>query len=70
MIQEARPWLVDFHAAAALNSFPVFWVLPIGLFQVVSASGDLSFPLGLLLVFSTFWGLSFLPGLFLGFSAS
>ena len=46
MIQEARPWLVDFHVAAALDSFPVFWVLLLGLFLVVSASGDLSFALG------------------------
>ena len=51
MIQEARPWLVDFHVAAALDSFPVFWVLPLGIFLVVSASWDLSFPLGFL-VFS------------------
>ena len=43
MIEEARPWLVDFHAAAALGSFPVFWVLLLGLFLVVSASWDLSF---------------------------
>ena len=51
MIQEAR-WLVDFHAAAALDSFPVLWVLPLGLFLVVSASWNLSFLLGLFLVFS------------------
>ena len=42
MIQEARPWLVDFHAAAALDSFPVFWVFALG-FLVVSASWDLDF---------------------------
>ena len=42
MIQEARPWLVDFHAAAALDSFPVFWVFALG-FLVVSASWDLGF---------------------------
>ena len=42
-IQEARPWLVDFHAAAAFNSFPVFWVLLLGLFLLVSGSWDLSF---------------------------
>ena len=70
MIQEARPWLVDFHAVAALDSFPVFWVLPFGLFLVVSASWDLSFLLGLLLVFSASWDLSFLLGLFPVFSAS
>ena len=52
MIQEARPWLVDFHAAAALDSFPVFWVLPLGLSLVVSASWDLSFILELFMVFS------------------
>ena len=52
MIQEARPWLVDFHAAAALDSFPVFWVLPLGLFLVVPASWEMSFLLGLFLVFS------------------
>ena len=70
MIPEARPWLVDFHAAAALDSFPVFWVLPLGLFLVVSASWDLSVLLELLLVFSASWDLSFLLGLFLFFSAS
>ena len=51
MIQEARPWLVDFHVAAALDNFPVFWVLPLGIFLVVSASWDPRFLLGLLLVF-------------------
>ena len=30
MIQEARPWLVDFHAAAALDGFPVLWVFSLG----------------------------------------
>ena len=43
MIQEARPRLVGFHAAAALDSFPVFWVLLLGVFPVVSASWDLRF---------------------------
>ena len=43
MIQEPRPWLVDFHAVVAFDSFPVFWVLLLGLFLVVSASWDLSF---------------------------
>ena len=38
MIQEARPWLVDFHAATALDSFPVVWVFLLGLFLVFSAS--------------------------------
>ena len=68
MIQEARPWLVDFHAAAALDSFPVFWVLLLGLFLVFFCV--LSFHLGLLLVFSASWDLSFLLGLFLVSSAS
>ena len=52
MIQQPRPWLVDFNVAAALDSFPVFWVLALGLSLVVSASWDLAFLLGLLLVFS------------------
>ena len=43
MIHYERPCFVDFHAAAALDSFPVFWDLPLGLFQVVSASRDLGF---------------------------
>ena len=43
MIQEARPWLVNVHAAAALDSFPVFRVFLLGLFLVVSASWDLAF---------------------------
>ena len=34
---EAWPWLVDFHAAAALDSFPFFWVLLLGLLLVLSA---------------------------------
>ena len=33
MIQEARPWLVNFPAAAAFNRFPVFWVILVGLFS-------------------------------------
>ena len=70
MIQEARPWLVDFHIAAALDSFPVFWVVPIGLYLVVSASWDLAFLLGLLLVFSASWDLSSVLGLSLVLSAS
>ena len=37
MIREARPWLGDFRAAVALDSFPVFWVLLLDLFLVVSA---------------------------------
>ena len=46
MIQEARPWLVDFYAAAVLDSFLVFWVFPWvdpGVFCVFSSS---SFSLG------------------------
>ena len=70
IIQEARSWLVDFHVAAVLDSFPVFWVLPLGIFLVVSASWDLSFLLGLLPLFSASWDLSFLIELFLVFSAS
>ena len=41
MIQEARPWLVDFHATAALDSFPSFWVFLLELVLVFSASCDL-----------------------------
>ena len=52
MIQEVRPCLVDSHVTAALDSFPILWILPLGLFLVVSASWDLSFLLGLLLVLS------------------
>ena len=33
---EARPWLVDFHAAAALKSFRLFWVFLLGLFLAFS----------------------------------
>ena len=54
MIQEVRPWLVVFHAAATLDSFPVFWVLLLGLFLVVSASWDLSFSPWVVLGFSEF----------------
>ena len=54
MIQEARPWLVDFHDAAAFDSFPVFCVLLLGLFLVVSASWDLSFSPWVVLGFSEF----------------
>ena len=31
---EARPWLVDFHAAAAIDSFPFFGVLRPGWFSL------------------------------------
>ena len=51
---EARPWLVDFHAAAALDSFPFFWVFLIGPF-LVSLRFEVSVVLlGLFLVFSAF----------------
>ena len=53
---EARPWLVDFHAAFALDSFPFFWVFLLGLFLEFSMSWHLGFPLGLFLVFSEFQG--------------
>ena len=46
MIQEARPGLVHFHVAAALDSFPVFWVHPLGLLVVASAYWDSSLLLG------------------------
>ena len=49
---EARPWLVDFYAAAALDGFPVLWVLPLGLFMIVSASWELRFLHALFLVSS------------------
>ena len=70
MIHEERPRLVDFHVAAALGGFPVFWVLPLALLLAVSASWDLSFLLGLIPVFSTSWDLSFLLEFFVVFSAS
>ena len=70
MIQEARPSLVDFHVAAALDSFPVLWVLPIGLLLVASAYWDLSLLLGLLPTFSASWDLRFLFGWFLVLSVS
>ena len=43
MNPEARPWLVDFHAAAALDSFLFFWVFLLGLFLVIFASWNLGF---------------------------
>ena len=43
MIQEARPWLANVHAATALDSSPVFRVFLLGSFLVVSASWDLGF---------------------------
>ena len=34
---EVRLWLFGFDAAAALDSFPFFWVFFLGLFLVFSA---------------------------------
>ena len=68
MMQEARPWLVDFHVAAAFDSFPVFWALLLGLLLVFYASWDLSFLLGLFLVFSASCGLHLSPWVALGVS--
>ena len=62
MIQEAQPYLVDFHVAAALDRFPVFWVLPLVLLLVPFESWDLSFLLGLLLAFSVSRDLRFTFG--------
>ena len=62
--------IVDFHVAAALDRFPVFWVLPLGLLLVASAFWDLSFLLGLLLALFASWDLRFLLGLFQVLSAS
>ena len=39
---KAWPWLIDFHAAAALDSFPFFWAFLLGLFLVFSADLGLS----------------------------
>ena len=30
---EAQPWIADFGIAAALDSFPFFWVLGVGAFS-------------------------------------
>ena len=49
----ARPWLVDFHAAAALDSFLFFWVLRSGFF---SLGGFLHFKVRV-------WGVSYLIGM-------
>ena len=51
---EARPWLADFHAAAALDSFSFFWAFLLELLLVFSAFRGLGFLLGLFLVFSEF----------------
>ena len=64
MIQEARPTLVDFHVAAALDSFPVFCVPP-WVLLVPSAYRELSLRFGLLRTFYASWDLRFL---FLGVS--
>ena len=45
MSLEAQPWIADFYIAVALNSFPFFWVLGVGVFLI-----------GLFLAFSAFWG--------------
>ena len=58
------------HVAAALDCFPVFWVLPLGLLLVPSAYWDLSLLLGLLPAFSASWDLRFLFGCFLVLFAS
>ena len=70
MIQEARPWFVDFHVAAALDSFPVFWLPPLGLLLVASAYWDLRLLLRLLQTFSASRDLRFRFGCFLVLSAS
>ena len=62
--------IVDFHVAAALDRFPVFWVLPLGLLLVASAYWDSSLLHGLLPTFSASWDLHFLFGWFLVLSAS
>ena len=51
--------MVDFHVAAALDIFPVFWVLHLGLLLVPSAYWDLSLLVGLLSAFSASWDLRF-----------
>ena len=51
---EARPWLVDFRTADALDSFSFFWVCLLGLFPVFSAFCVLVFSLCVVSVFSAF----------------
>ena len=46
MIQEARPRLVDFYVAAALDSFPVIWNLPLDYFRYLLRLGICLFSLG------------------------
>ena len=70
MIQEARPWLVNVHVAAALDSFPVFWVFLLGLFLVVSASWDLGFTPWVFLVISASCEQRLSPQVVLVFSES
>ena len=62
--------IVDFYVAAALDRFPVFLALPLGLLLVASAYWDLSLLLGLLPTFSASWDLRFLFGWFLVLSVS
>ena len=33
MSLEAQPWIADFRIAAALDSFPFFWVMGVGGFS-------------------------------------
>ena len=67
MIQKARPWLVDFHAAATLDGFLVLWVLPLDCFWCFLRLEIFVFLLGLLQVFRNFsvrvWGVSSVIGL-------
>ena len=70
MIQEARPWLVNVHVAAALDSFQVLWVFLLGLFLVVSASWDLGFTPWVLLVISVSCEQRLSPQVVLVFSES
>ena len=69
MIQEARPRLVDFDVAAALDSSG-FLGSPLGLPLVASAYWDSTLLLGLLPTFSASWDLRFLFGWFLVLSVS
>ena len=67
MIQKARPWLVDFHAAATLDGFLVLWVLPLDCFWCFLRLEIFVFLLGLLQVFRNFnvriWSVSCVIGL-------
>ena len=50
--QEVRPWLVDFHAVAALDSFLVSWGFAADCFWLFLRFGTWAFLLGLFLVIS------------------